>query len=205
MKDLGKIRERYDYSFDARQLGLVIFGVAAVAALIFVLGVSVGIQWQRKRQPEPLPQANARLGRLQVKAMPAAPPVLKPVTTSRTAFSRTSTASDKNQRTVTLTFPKVLASPSQNSHAPLVEKKVNQRPQGRYTVQIGAYKDASAARVEVKKLKKRGYDARVYAASGRRGGYNYKVHVGNFGTKGDAALEARRLSKLGVRPYITKE
>ncbi len=52
MKDLGKIRDRYDYSFDARQMGLVIFGVAAIAALVFVLGVSVGIQWQRKRQPE---------------------------------------------------------------------------------------------------------------------------------------------------------
>ena len=62
MKDLGKIRDRYDYSFDARQMGLVIFGVAAIAALVFVLGVSVGIQWQRKKQPEVPPQAKAQTG-----------------------------------------------------------------------------------------------------------------------------------------------
>ena len=60
LKDIGKIRERYDYSFDARQMGLVIFGVAAIAALVFVLGVSVGIQWQKKKQPEAAPQAKAR-------------------------------------------------------------------------------------------------------------------------------------------------
>ena len=217
MKDLGKIRERYDYSFDARQLGLVIFGIAAVAALIFVLGVTVGIQWQKKRHPESLAQATT--ANLSSEA-PSAPPVLKPVTTSQAALSPASTASVKSQRSVTLTFPKVLTSNARNVHAPLVEKPVDRHPvdrlqaepqsasrhQGRYTVQIGAYKEASAARAAVAKLKKRGYNARVYAVSGRRGGYNYKVHVGNFGTKADAAFEARKLSAIrGVRPYITKE
>ena len=125
MKDLGKIRERYDYSFDARQMGLVIFGVMAIAALVFVLGVSVGIQWQRKKQPEAAPQAKAQTQRnrkLQARAMPAAPPVLKPVTTSRAAFVPATTAPSVRPRTVTLTFPKVLTSKN-DSVAPLVEKK----------------------------------------------------------------------------------
>ncbi len=215
MKDLSKIRERYDYSFDARQLGLVIFGIAAVAALIFVLGVTVGIQWQKKRYPEVVAQASATVR--PSREMPSAPPVLKPVTTSHTALSPASTAPAKPQRPVTLTFPKVLTSNARNAHAPLVEKPVDRhqsadrlqpinRHQGRYTVQIGAYKSASAARAAVAKLKKKGYNARVYAVSGRRGGYNYKVHVGNFGTKADAASEARKLSSVrGARPYVTKE
>ena len=218
MKDLSKIRERYDYSFDARQLGLVIFGIAAVAALIFVLGVTVGIQWQKKRYPEVVAQASATVR--PSREMPSAPPVLKPVTTSHTALSPASTAPAKPQRPVTLTFPKVLTSNARNVHAPLVEKPSNRQPvdrrraerqpvdrhQGRYTVQIGAYKSASAARAAVAKLKKKGYNARVYAVSGRRGGYNYKVHVGNFGTKSDAASEARKLSSVrGARPYVTKE
>ncbi len=212
MKDLGKIRERYDYSFDARQLGLVIFGIAAIAALIFVLGVTVGIQWQKKRHPETLDKAALTNP---PREAPSAPPVLKPVTTSRAAFSRTSTASAGSRRSVTLTFPKVLTSNARNVHAPLVKKPVDRhqterqpvdRHQGRYTVQMGAYKSASAARAEVAKLKKKGYDARVYAVSGRRGGYNYKVHVGNFGTKAAAASEARKLKSLrGVRPYVTRE
>ncbi|MGC2425095.1 MAG: SPOR domain-containing protein [Nitrospirota bacterium] len=209
MKDLGKIRDRYDYSFDARQMGLVIFGVAAIAALVFVLGVSVGIQWQRKRQPEAPPQAKSQTEKLQAKAIPAAPPVLKPVTTSRAAFVPATTASAK-PRTVTLTFPKVLTS-AKDSVTPLVEKKVekkqdNQAAQGHFTVQFGAYKDASAARAEVKKLTKKGYDARVYSASGRKGGYNYKVHVGTFTTKGDAAAEAKKLSASEkAASYVTKE
>jgi cell division protein FtsN len=209
MKDLGKIRERYDYSFDARQLGLVIFGVAAVAALVFVLGVGVGIQWQRRRQPEVPPQARAHTGKLQAKAVPAAPPVLKPVTAPRAAFVPATTASAA-QRTVTLTFPKVLTS-KKDSVAPLVEKKAGKNKedryaQGRYTVQIGAYKDAAAAKAKVKALRKKGYDARVYAASGRRGGYNYKVHVGTFTTKEDAASEAKKLfASERAASYVTKE
>ena len=139
MKDLGKIRERYDYSFDARQMGLVIFGVAAIAALVFVLGVSVGIQWQKKKEPEARPQAKAQTGKLQARAMPAAPPVLKPVTTSRASFVPATTVSAK-PRTVTLTFPKVLTSKN-DSVAPLVEKKVekktdNHAVQGHFTVQF---------------------------------------------------------------------
>ncbi len=214
MKDVGKIRERYDYSFDARQLGLVIFGIAAVASLIFVLGVTVGIQWQKKKHPETIAEASATAR--PSKGMPTAPPVLKPVTTSRAAISTASTAPAKPQRAVTLTFPKVLTSNARNAQAPLVEKPAGRhqttarqpagRQRGRYTVQIGAYKSASAARAAVAKLKKKGYNAHLYAVSGRRGGYNYKVHVGNFGTKADAASEARRLSAIrGVRPYVTKE
>jgi DedD protein len=213
MKDLGKIRERYDYSFDARQMGLVIFGVAAVAALVFVLGVSVGIQWQRKRQPDVLPQAKAHTAKLQANAVPAAPPVLKPVTAPRAAFVPATTAST-TQRSVTLTFPKVLTS-RKDSVAPLVEKKTeikadnhaaNHAAQGRYTVQFGAYKDASAARAAVKKLRKKGYDARVYAASVRKGGFNYKVHVGNFDTREGAASEAKKLSASErAASYVTKE
>jgi cell division protein FtsN len=206
MKDLGKIRERYDYSFDARQMGLVLFGVAAVAALVFVLGVSVGIQWQRKRQPEVPQQAKAQTGNLQAKAVPAAPPVLKPVTTSRAAFVPATTASAGRSRAVTLTFPKVLTS-KKDSVAPLVEKKKeNHAEQGHYTVQLGAYKDASAANAKAKMLKKKGYDARVYSASGRRGGYNYKVHVGAFMTREDAAAEAKKLSASEkAASYVTKE
>ena len=211
MKDIGKITDRYDYSFDARQMGLVIFGVAAIAALVFVLGVSVGIQWQRKKQPEALPQAKAQTGILQARAVPAAPPVLKPVTTSRAAFVPATTASAK-PRSVTLTFPKVLTSKN-DSVAPLVEKKQekekakdNHAETGRYTVQLGAYKDASAAKAKATMLKKKGYDARVYSASGRKGGYNYKVHVGTFQTKEDAASEAKKLSASErTASYVTKE
>ena len=35
MKELGKIKDSYDFSFDARKLGLVLLGASAVAALVF--------------------------------------------------------------------------------------------------------------------------------------------------------------------------
>jgi hypothetical protein len=49
LKELGKLKDSYDFSFDARKLGLVLLGAFSVAALVFVLGVSVGIQWERKK------------------------------------------------------------------------------------------------------------------------------------------------------------
>ena len=73
-------------------------------------------------------------------------------------------------------------------------------------MQLGAYKDASAAKAKATMLKKKGYDARVYSASGRKGGYNYKVHVGTFQTKEDAASEAKKLSASErAASYVTKE
>lgn len=48
MKDLGKFKERYDFSLDSRQLGIALFAALVGFALVFVLGMSLGRQIEKK-------------------------------------------------------------------------------------------------------------------------------------------------------------
>lgn len=219
MKDLDRGKERYDFSIDARQLGLVLMAVAVIVALVFTLGVSVGVQWERKKSGEPMRAAMAA-SRSAPKAaagatahpVPAAPPVLAPVTTTtgaRTdkAGGRRVTAAagarpEKQEPPVSLTFPKVLTSNTRNTAPLKQDEKKNEVRARKYTVQVGAYNEKDAAKARVDKLRKKGYDARVYNAGGKK--YAYKVRVGSFGTRAEAVQAARKMqSAEKVSPFIT--
>ncbi|HLB25644.1 MAG TPA: SPOR domain-containing protein [Nitrospirota bacterium] len=211
MKETGRIRERYDFSFDARQLGLVLSGVFAVAALVFALGVSVGIQWERRKAAEfrqvriLTPAAAVPKGRSA--QAPSAPPVLSPVTTALTGNEENAAGAGQGDETDAgpLTFPKVLTSNSRKT-APLTPEKKSSRAAGPYTVQVGAYKDKRPARDRAERLKKKGYDARVYSGGGRKGEYAYKVHVGLYESREEAAKVAKRLqSSEKTTVYVTLE
>ncbi len=169
MKELGKLKDSYDFSFDARKLGLVLLGASAVAALVFVLGVSVGLQWERKKSEG---RQKLAMAAMPVKPapvapqLPTAPPVYKPVTAVPPppvappvlpVKPETGNGHDKKKEAVqdNLTYPKVLTSNSKNT-APLTPEKKKAANGGRYTVQLSAYNDESAAKAKADKLKKKG-------------------------------------------------
>jgi cell division septation protein DedD len=219
LKELGKLKDSYDFSFDARKLGLVLLGASAVAALVFVLGVSVGIQWERKKSEGM--QKSAVLAAppkpsMAAPQLPAAPPVYKPVTTVPPppvappvlpVESEPGKVNDKKNEAVqdNLTYPKVLTSNSKKT-APLTPEKKKTAKGGRYTVQLSAFNEEQAARAKADKLKKKGFDARVYKVGGKKGGYNYKVHVGSFATRDEAVALLKKLkaSEKGS-PFVTSE
>ena len=222
MKEIGKLKDRYEVSLDSRQFGLALFGAVALAALVFVLGISVGHQWEKRKVAE----ANALVPAVPAKAVPAvppapvAPPVYTPVTTAAAMPPGTQPPDagkkdgvKNNAREITveekkldgLTFPKVLASNNKNT-APLTpEKKAKSGGAGGYTIQVAAFNDEAAARAKADKLKKKGYDAHVFTAD-KKGKYRYKVRVGSYGSKDEAAGAAKKL-KTGekIAPYIVKE
>ena len=219
MKELGKIKDSYDFSFDARKLGLVLLGASAVAALVFVLGVSVGLQWERKKADSKQRSAMASMPVNPVPAaprLPAAPPVYKPVTAVPPppvappvlpVKPETGNGHDKKKETVqdNLTYPKVLTSNTKNT-APLTPEKKKTAKGGRYTVQLSAYNEEPAARAKADKLKKKGFDARVYTVEGKKGGYNYKVHVGSFATRDEAVALSKKLKETEkAPPFVTSE
>ncbi|MGA2191795.1 MAG: SPOR domain-containing protein [Nitrospirota bacterium] len=224
MKEIDRIKERYEFSFDVRQLGLILFGVFAIAALVFVLGISVGIQWELRKAPEmKTVTASAGLEKKPVPVVPAAPPVYTPVTTAKPepvkADEKTQKPEkgqkapriiNKEQEPADLTFPKVLNSSSRKP-APLVPEKPDKKEQkpgaaGRYTVQVGAYADKAAAQARADRLKGSGIDARVYTAEGKKGKYNYKVHVGLFDTKDKASAMAKKLGATEKpAPFVALE
>ena len=219
MKELGKLKDSYDFSFDARKLGLVLLGASAVAALVFVLGVSVGLQWERKKSEG---KQNSSMAAMPVKPapavpqLPAAPPVYKPVTAVPPppvappvlpVKSETGNGHDKKNDAVqdNLTYPKVLTSNSKHT-APLMPEKKKAANVGRYTVQLSAYNEESAAKAKADKLRKKGFDARVYTVEGKKGGYNYKVHVGSFGTRDEAVALSKKLKESEkCSPFVTSE
>lgn len=219
MKELGKLKDSYDFSFDARKLGLVLLGASAVAALVFVLGVSVGVQWERKKSEGVKTSAVLAVPpkpAMAAQQLPAAPPVYKPVTAVPPPpvappvlpmESEPGKGHDKKKEAVqdNLTYPRVLTSNSKNT-APLTPEKKKTAKRGRYTVQLSAFNEEQAARAKAEKLKKKGFDARVYKVEGRKGGYNFKVHVGSFETREEAVVLSKKLkeSEKGS-PFVTSE
>jgi len=240
MKDIGKIKDSYDFSLDSRQLGLVVFGAVIFVALVFVLGMSVGRRWEEKKQAEQPVQAAAAPAQAPVAAPPTvpevvpvpepiAPPVAPPVTTpaavpaaqpEKTAAAQTQVVGKpapgkpgmvskpetaKKPATAPqtdLTFPKVLTSNSKKT-TPLTPEK---KPAGRdaYTVQVGAFNDKAEAQQRVDKLKKKGYAARVVAVNGPGGETLYKVRVGKFVKREEAATASRDIGKSeGGQSFIT--
>lgn len=212
MKELGKLRDRYEVSLDSRQLGLALFGAATLAALVFVLGISVGLQWEKKKAAQAALVPAAPAAAMAVPAAPpapVAPPVYTPVTT---AAAKPQAAPKGDAREITVeekkldgfTFPKVLASNNKNT-APLMPKKKSKAAgAGGYAIQVAAFNDEASAKAKADKLRKKGYDAHAFEAD--KGKYRYKVRVGSYGSKGEAASAAKRLkSGEKVAPYIVKE
>ncbi len=208
MKELGKIKERYEFSFDARQLGLYLFAAAAIAALFFVLGMSVGVQWERKKgveakKPDAPAYVPAAKPVSEAPVVPAAPPVASLVTSVTPPQAAKPAAGDAPSQS--LTFPKVLTSNTRKT-APMTPEKKTDGSSRNYTVQVGAYNEKAAARECADRLKKKGYDARVDVIKGAKGAYTYKVRVGSFGTRDEAKTSAGRLAAgEKLSPYVTRE
>lgn len=69
---------------------------------------------------------------------------------------------------------------------------------GRWSVQVAAYGDRDAALALVKKLTKRGYDARVTADK------PWRVRIGHYATRADAAEVAKKLSSKQSKAAIVE-
>jgi cell division septation protein DedD len=74
----------------------------------------------------------------------------------------------------------------------------------KYTVQAGAFKNVFEANTLKTKLNKKGYKASVAAVETKKHDKLYKVLVGEFSKKNDAALLAVRIGKSeGLRTFVT--
>lgn len=73
-----------------------------------------------------------------------------------------------------------------------------QNAKGKWSVQVAAYGDRDAAQALVRKLEKRGFDARVTTDK------PWRVRVGDYATRAEAAEVANRLSSKGSRAMIVE-
>jgi len=203
--DIGKIREHYDFSFDGRKLGLILFSVFAAASLIFVLGLSVGIQWEKKRsakdatQPPPSakaaispPESHAEAVVPAAVALPVAPPVAAQPVKSETAQDPVTVA---NPGTITVDKGPRAAPTRPQQDAKTAEKpgKANkERTVDNLTfpkVLTSNVKDAAP----LKTAKPEKADIQKPAASGG----TYTIQVGAYKEKKEADTRAERLKRKG--------
>lgn len=78
--------------------------------------------------------------------------------------------------------------------------------EGRLTVQVGAFGDMTSARSAVSTLAAKGVDARVERGSAAGQGVVFRVQVGRFKNRGDAARFGGQLKAKGaVRTYLIAE
>jgi len=220
LREPTRFKERYDFTLDSRQLGLVLFSAVVAGALIFVLGMSVGKQWEKKAHAEKGMNDTVKIVSVDSPApeqtIPAAPPVAPPDESTSSAKSETKnlqaddvavTNSDgppeqETMKPEDMTFPHVLTGTAKPKLPP-PKPSVNTAKKVDYTVQVGAFKDKSTANSLAAKLKKKGYSSGVQATKGSRGRI-YKVHVGRFKSKDDARRMADRLaSNERLKTYVT--
>ena len=98
------------------------------------------------------------------------------------------------------------------------QKKAVQPPQGKqagsltnetrktlkYTVQVGAFKNESDARMLSEKLEKKGYNTRMTVIQEKNRGKLFKVMVGAFSMRKDADILALKLKKSeGLKAFVT--
>ena len=220
MRDTGKFKERYDFSLDSRQLGVVMFAGLAVVALVFVLGMSVGRQWERKRSAARPAQATEARPAAPDSLVPAAPSVEPgdapppiPAEPEAKPEQADPAIGGEGIPPADLTFPKSLTSES-GKPEPLSEKKPGKKPDGSrdvtasksggYTVQVGAYTDEATAKKTASALSRKGYNARVRTLAAKGGKKLYKVFVGRYETKDEATAAARKIeSSEKLKPYVT--
>jgi cell division septation protein DedD len=90
-------------------------------------------------------------------------------------------------------------------------KEVTQEPQQTqnqtkiiYTVQVGAFKDASDADTLAERLENKGYKTYTALSESRREGGLYKVWIGKFNTRKEAEIQSVKIKKAeGLHAFVT--
>ncbi|MEW6162361.1 MAG: SPOR domain-containing protein [Nitrospirota bacterium] len=87
---------------------------------------------------------------------------------------------------------------TRDSHQPRKSAKIV------YTVQVGAFKDASDAEALKTRLDKKGYKANVTPSGSKRKARLYKVWIGEFSNRKEAEMLSMKIKKAeGLQTFIT--
>lgn len=227
MRDVAKVKNRFELKLDHNQVFFLFAGLAAYSALIFVLGVVVG----RSRRPEPMQTPMA----LPV-ASPAASPVKIAKVEERLAAAQPKATEEPElplgfyetleagsvpdgPKATPVTTPKVAATataagtPAATATATATAKPAatatpaptaKHAASGKFTLQVIAYNDATQAQKAVAGLKAKGFDAYTTEAQVPGKGTIHRVRVGRYVSRGDAESAADSLAGVdpGVKPLV---
>jgi len=225
MRNIRRIREKFEFSLDGRQVSLLFFLIILLIGLSFSIGVMYGKGLRKIEKPEISVKEEQPPAVVVEPAQPA--PESQPGSVVKEESSgKEYTFYDaltketpppgieggtKEQSGVVIPPPeekkpveeKVM--PEQKTpEAPPVSSEVSAMSKGEYAIQVVAYNDREKARSMVKKLKSRGFNA--FVEEGRAGGKRvFRVKIGYYKTRDDAEKAVKELKKKeGITGFITK-
>lgn len=148
--------------------------------------------------PLPTPPAPARVQPTPVPVPSAAP---APTARATQAPARPGPSARETPRTAPRATPRATPSPARAAQSPRAGTRATPAPAGRLTIQVGAFKERSAAESIVRRLKGKGYSAYLVPVS--EGLFN--VRVGSFTDREDAErILAKLESQEKFKPFIVK-
>lgn len=229
MRDVGKVKDRFEFKLDSNRVFFLFAGLAAYSALIFVLGIVVG----RTARPEPTATlANApvllpderptpqriedRLGDAQPKATEEPEIPLKAIwELDKPGKDHSLTGAITATKTPVAETPKLVATPKasevavaptpvpEKTAAPVATPADGAAAKAAFTLQLIAYNDLDQAKVLEASLKKRGFDA--YTVTAQVAGRTvHRVRVGKYASRTVAETAAPKLAAAepGTKPMV---
>lgn len=203
----------YTFLFDKKSLVLLLAGMTVAGSLLFFGGILVGVQWGLpfESQPVPLPAAMPR--RAALPATPAEVPC-KPEPEATPVPAAPEPSPEPQTFASAVPAPEETAAPA----APVAEARtaepepiaepepavaVASSQQGRYSLQIGAFKRPENSEKVIQALQSKGYEPYVIEQRGRS--VLKTVRIGRYADRGEAlkaASDFRRREGMAaiVRP-----
>jgi DedD protein len=196
-------RTHYQVSFTARQALSLFVGLLVALALAYFFGLMTGLSGHEPREaalaPSEMPAAAGERASAAVSA--TGEHVVFPAPVTAVAVEKPAGAPSKVQvfedgeggAPAVRAAPAVTRSPIRSSAA-----KAESPASGGFRVQIVSVSSRSEADAEAARLSRRGFSARVEPGTGPKGTI-YRVRVGPFASREDAARASERLAAEGRR------
>lgn len=232
MRDVGKVKDRFEFKLDSNRVFFLFAGLAAYSALLFVLGIVVGRSGAKPPETQiasnpvmlpderPTPQKiEDRLADAQPKATeePEIPlkaiwELDKPGADQSLNASITPTKPGATPSVAVATpKPAQTAAPAQTATPAVAAPTPEKTPavaassgDGKFTLQVIAYNDLKQAEDLESSLKKRGFDAYTVTAQVAGKGTVHRVRVGRYPSRASAESAATQLAAAqpGTKPLV---
>jgi len=221
MQDLSRYKKKDHIEIQAKYLSLLVVGSVALVGLVFALGLLVG---SRTASAPACPSADP-LEALDVKSGEPAPPqgapgefktfyetLTQPIETAVTPASLLPSAATAPQTAAapepaaTAALEELQLSKPLQVESPIPEEVRDNEP-GIYSLQVDSFRDRHEASRLMQKLRKAGHAAFLVSVDNpERGGQWFRVRVGQFSTKVEAARYKRAFEeKERMATFVVKK
>lgn len=180
----------YNFLFDRQSMVLLLAGTVTAAGLIFFGGLLVGLQWGLPPElfaaaPSPAPAARVAAAQPCEPAAPAVEPA--PLARPRVAAEQFASLQAAPDESYAEPIPEPVPGPEPQPE-PATPPVIEQEEEGRYSLQVGAFRDVGNSEKVIQDLRSRGYEPYVIEEGSRR--VLRTVRIGRYAERQEALRAA---------------